>query len=51
VNFEDPRGEGFKRGAIEYLLILSLVTEPAAEALEHIEPEMVYIIRGCSKSS
>ena len=33
VNFEDPRGEKL----VEYALILSLITEPSAEALEHIE--------------
>ncbi len=41
VNLEDPRGEGFiqglKRGAIEYALILGLISEPAAEALPHVE--------------
>jgi len=41
VNLEDPRGEGFiqglKRGAIEYALILGLISEPAEEALPHIE--------------
>ena len=48
VNLEDPRGEGIiqglKRGALEYALILSLVTEPVGEALEHIEPDIVYIL-------
>ncbi len=41
VNLEDPRGEGFiqglKRGALEYALILGLISEPAAEALPHVE--------------
>jgi RHS repeat-associated protein len=44
VNLEDPRGEGFGKGAIQYLLILSLLAEPAADALEHIEPNIEFIL-------
>ena len=43
VNLEDPRGESFKKGAMEYFLILSLVTQPVTEELVHIEPDLVYM--------
>jgi RHS repeat-associated protein len=49
VNLEDPSGEGFiqglKRGAIEYLLILGLISEPAAEALPHVEVPVELILQ------
>jgi RHS repeat-associated protein len=49
VNLEDPRGEGFlqglRRGAIEYILILGLISEPAEEALPHIEVPVELIFK------